>query len=448
MAKPPLDGIRVIDSSQVFALPYTGGLLADMGAEVIKVEGPGRIDITRTGGLYGTFPDYEAGDLWWDRASTFNLVNRGKKSLTLDLTTHRGRELYLDLARVSDVVMESYTPRVMRGWGLHYEGLRKVRPDIIMVSNTGYGHGPGPYSAYPAQATTMEGTHGHCWVTGYTDGPPSKAGASFVDFLATWAALYAIGAALRHRARTGRGQWIDLGMYQCGVTFLSEYLMDYTVNGRVGGRSGNRHPYRAPQGCYRASGEDEWVVLSVGSYAQWRALCGLIGVPGLVRDSRFASAHARGKNHDELDSIISIWTANHDKYSLMEMLQGAGVPAGPVLDARDTHLDPHIRSRGILESIDFPQEREMGKRPIIGRPFKDSANQFKIRGPGPSLGEHNAALLMDLLGVGEGELRELTQAGTISTVPLDAEPVIPSQQLKSGRIGSWDADYRARLGLP
>ena len=210
----PLQGIRVVDSSYVFALPYTGGLLADMGAEVIKIEGPARSDITRTGGLYGTFPENEPSGQWWDRSSTYNLINRGKKSLTLDLTTDRGKELFRELVAVSDVVLENYTPRVMRGFGLDYAELRKVRPDIIMASNTGYGHGNGPYSGYPAQATTQEGTHGLCWVTGYVDGPPSKAGASFVDFISTWSAMFAIGAALRHRNLTGEGQWIDMSMYQ------------------------------------------------------------------------------------------------------------------------------------------------------------------------------------------------------------------------------------------
>ena len=157
MAGLPLEGIRVVDSTYVFALPYAGGLLADMGAEVIKVEGPGRPDITRTGGYSGAFPENDSGEDWWNRPSTYNLIHRGKQSLTLDLTDERGRDLFRQLVSVSDVVMENFTPRVMRNWGLDYPNLRKIKPDIIMVSNTGYGHGGGPYSGYPAQATTQEG---------------------------------------------------------------------------------------------------------------------------------------------------------------------------------------------------------------------------------------------------------------------------------------------------
>ena len=176
--KLPLEGIRVLDSTYVFALPYAGGLLADMGAEVIKVEGPGRPDVTRTGGYSGVFAENDMGEDWWNRPSTYNLIHRGKQSITLDMTDERGRELFKELVSVSDVVMENFTPRVMRSWGLDYPNLRKLRPDVVLVSNTGYGHGGGPYSGYPAQATTQEATHGHCWITGYAGEGPAKAGAS------------------------------------------------------------------------------------------------------------------------------------------------------------------------------------------------------------------------------------------------------------------------------
>ena len=450
MAKLPLDGIRVLDSTYVFGLPYAGGLLADMGAEVIKIEGPGHTDVTRSGGLFGAFPENEVKEDWWNRSSIYNLLNRGKLSLALDLTDQRGRDLFRQLAGISDVVMESYTPRVMRDWGLDYQGLRRVRPDIIMVSNTGYGHGEGPYSAYPAQATTLEGTHGHCWITGYPGGPPSKAGASYVDFVAAWAALFAIGAALRHRDRTGQGQWIDLAMYQAGATFVSEYILDYNVNHRLGERSGNRHPTRAPQGCYRARGADEWVVLSVSSDEQWTALCGLMGRQELARDPRFEDLLARARNHDELDSILGRWTAGHDKYQLMEMLQSAGIPAGPVFSSRDTHSDPHLRSRGFLEHVNYPEERGIGRRPFIGRPFKFSRCRLGIKGPAPAFGQHNGPVLRELLGVGREEYLALEDRGVIGTVPTDAEPVFPApieEQLREEYLAGWDRDYRDRLGI-
>ena len=450
MVRLPLDGIRILDSTYVFALPYAAGLMADMGAEVIKIEGPGRPDTTRTTGFQGCFPENEVGEDWWDRSSTYNLLHRGKQSLVLDLRNPRAQEIFRELVSISDVVMENYTPRVMRNWGLDYAGLRKIRPDIIMVSNTGYGHGDGPYSGYPAQATTQEGTHGHCWVTGYPQGAPARAGQSFVDFLATWSAMFAVGGALRYRSRTGKGQWIDLAMYQAGVMFNSEYLMDYMVNDRMGERIGNRHPSRAPQGCYGAQGEDEWIVLSVGSDEQWHGLCGLMGNPDLAEDFRFGDLLARIRNHDELDSVIGDWTSKHDRYRLMEMLQASGIPAGPVFTNRDTHLDPHFKARGFLENVPYPKERGIGTRPFVGRPYKFSKSPLKIRGPSPAFGQHNEPVLMDLLGVSAEEYGTLESEGIIGKVPTTGSPVVPApidDQLRQGVLSSYDSDYREMLGI-
>ena len=348
MAGLPLEGIRVVDSTYVFALPYAGGLLADMGAEVIKVEGPGRPDITRTGGYSGAFPENDSGEDWWNRPSTYNLIHRGKQSLTLDLTDERGRDLFRQLVGVSDVVMENFTPRVMRNWGLDYPNLRKIKPDIIMVSNTGYGHGGGPYSGYPAQATTQEGTHGHCWVTGYPGGGPAKAGASFVDFLSTWTALFAIGSALRYRNKTGLGQWADIGMYQAGVMFLSEYIVDAAANGRDGARIGNRHPHRAPQGCYPALGDDQWITLSVADDAEWLALCDLMGQPELQADPRFLDLPSRRRNHDALDDIINAWTTERGPLRPDACPSRGGNRLGPRIDRQGRSFRPALPGPGIL----------------------------------------------------------------------------------------------------
>ena len=450
MSTLPLEGIRILDSTYVFALPYTGGHLTDLGAEVIKIEGPNRPDTTRTGGLYGTFPENEPGEDWWNKPSTYNLLNRGKRSLILDLSTERGRELFREMVNLSDVVMENFTPRVMRGWNLDYPNLKKLRPDIILVSNTGYGHGDGPYSSYPAQATTQEGTHGHCWITGYSGEGPSKAGRSFVDFLSTWTAVFAIGAALRYRARTGKGQWIDIGMYQAGAMFLSEYIMDAQTNGKEGSRIGNRHPYRAPQGCYPALGADQWLSLSVSSDEQWQALCALMGLEELASDPRFADLISRSHNHDELDEIISGWTRSLDKYELMHLLQGRGIPAGPVLTGQEIHFDPHYQSRNFLERVTYPEERGIGTRLFMGRPYKYANTPLKIRKPAPAFGEDNEHLLMGLLGLGVDSYQKLVEDAIISAVPLkgDLAPRLdPLKSVAEGLLGSWDPDYRDRLGI-
>ncbi|MBI4201133.1 MAG: CoA transferase, partial [Chloroflexi bacterium] len=341
MSRLPLEGVRVLEATYVFALPYAAGILADLGAEVIKIEGPGRIDTTRNTVFLSSLPDAVAGEDPWNRTTTFHMLNRGKRSLSVDLSKEDGRQVLRDLIKVSDVFMENFTPRVMRGWGLDYPNLRRIKPDIILVSNTGYGHGSGPWSDYPAQATTQEATHGLTHVTGYQGDIPSKAGQSYVDFLSCWSALLGIGLALRYRHRTGKGQWVEIGMYQLGSHFVGEYIMDWIANGRLGERMGNRHPWRAPQGCYPCAGQDQWCAISVGDDEEWTSLCQVMGKPELGADLRFTSPLSRMRHHDELDKIIKEWTQGHDKFDVMEKLQGAGVPAGPVFDSQDTNLDKH-----------------------------------------------------------------------------------------------------------
>lgn len=450
MTTLPLEGIRVLDSTYVFALPYTGGQLADLGAEVIKIEGPGRPDITRGGGLYGTFPDNEPGEDWWNRPSTYQLLNRGKRSLVLDMSREEGREIFRELVMVSDVVMENFTPRVMRRWGLDYPNLRKLRPDVIMVSNTGYGHGDGPYSSYPAQATTQEGTHGHCWITGYPGDEPSKAGRSFVDFLSTWSAMFAIGSALRYRNRTGRGQWVDIGMYQAGVMFLSEYLMDAMVNGREGERIGNRHPYRAPQGAYPSAGDDQWLTLSVADDAQWQTLCRLMERDDLAGEAGLKTLSGRQQRHDEIDAAIGEWTRQQDKYDLMHSLQEQGITAGPVLSGKEVHFDPHYRSRNFLERVEYPEERSMGTRIIMGRPYRLSKTPLEVRGPAPRFGQDNVDLLEALLGKPAEQVARWADDSVITMVPIDGEPspaLDPQELVERKQLAEWDPDYRQRLGI-
>ncbi len=445
--KLPLEGLRIVDISNIFSLPYASALLADLGAEVIKIEGPGRIDLTRQGGLSGAYPDNQPGDDPWNRMSTFNLLNRGKKDLTLDLSRPEGREVLKDLIKISDVLMENFTPRVMRNWKLDYPNAKKLNDDLIMVSNSGYGQ-EGPYSQYPAQATTQEATHGLADATGYEGGAPSKAGQSFVDFLATWALVMGTALALRYRRRFGKGLWVDVGMYQLGCAMVSERILDHEANGRRSERIGNRHPWLAPQGCYRCAGEDQWCVLSVRDEEEWKALCREIGRPELESDERFLSNEARIAHHDEIDAVIGAWTARQDKFAVMERLQAAGVPAGAVFDARDLNLDPHLRSRGFLETLDFPPERGIGKRQIIGRPWRLGKTPLRARGPAPTLGQNNRAILEGLLGYSRVRVEELEEAKIIATEPTKARPVVHlemDEHVRQGRLSYWDPDFKAHL---
>ena len=450
MARLPLEGIRVIESTYVFALPYAAGLLSDLGAEVIKIEGPGRIDTTRGGAFGGAHADNDPGDDPWNRTASYNIINRGKKSLVLDLSKPDGLAVLKDLIKESDIVMENFTPRVMRRWGLDYPNMRKLKPGIIMVSNTGYGHGEGPYSEYPAQATTQESTHGLTHITGYRGDIPSKAGQSYVDFLACWSALLGIALALRHRNKTGKGLWIDIGMYQLGCFNTSEHILDWMANGNLGERMGNRHPWRAPQGCFPCSGEDQWCVVSVGDDEEWTGLCRAMGKPELTMDSRFATSLSRVENHDELDRLISAWTKTLEKFDLMERLQGEGVPAGPVYDARDTNLDKHLWARGFLERVKYPEERNLGERVMIGRPWSLSKTPISIKGPAPTLGQHNRELLQGILGYNDSRCDALEEAGIIARKPANPQtpPTISMDELvRRGRIAYHDPTYKQKLDI-
>jgi crotonobetainyl-CoA:carnitine CoA-transferase CaiB-like acyl-CoA transferase len=450
MSKKPLEGMRVIDSSYVFAGPYATGLLGDLGAEVIKVEGPTRPDFTRGGAFSGLLPENEIGSDPWNRMSAYNLVNRGKKSLVIDLTRKEGRDVLIDLIKVSDVIVENFTPRVMRGWGLDYPNMMKINPGIVMISNTGYGRG-GPYSAYPAQATTQEATHGLAAVTGYAGGEPSKAGQSFVDFLAAWTIATAAMLGLRYRRRFGRGLWADIGMYQLGCYNVSEYVLDNIANGAKGERIGNRHRQFAPQGVYRCAGTDAWCALSVRDDEEWRALCTLIGSPQLAGDPQYATEAARRANHDAIDALISKWTATLGKIEAMERLQAAGIPSGAVLDGRDLHFDPQLKARGLIETVQFPDKRGMGScRPLLGRPWKFSANSLSIKGPAPAYGEHNEEVLREILGYDESRCAALASAGIIVDKPVKPREV-PNMSMEKrveiGRLAYWDPEYRKKLGI-
>ena len=447
MSKLPLEGIRVIDSTYVFAGPYAGGLLSDLGAEVIKIEGPGRADLTRTSGF---LPDNSAGADPWNRRSTFNVLNRGKKSLVLDLARKEGRDVLIDLIKVSDVFVENFTPRVMKRWGLDYPNMKAIKPDIVLLSNTGYGYG-GRFSAYPAQARTMEGTQGLAAVTGYPDDLPSKAGQSYVDFLACWSCIMGALLGLRYRRRFGRGLWVDVGMYQLGAYNLGEYILDWIANGTAGQRIGNRHRQFAPQGCYRCAGEDAWCTLSVRDDAEWAALCGVIGRPELARDERYATEAARHAHHDAIDGIISHWIRNVPKLEAMHQLQAAGVPAGAVLDGRDLHFDPQLQAHGFLEMVNFPEERAMGsRRPIIGRPWRFSNLPLHVRSPAPKFGEHNREVLMEMLGYDEARYRAIERAGIVAEKPTntgETKPMGMDERVRRGVLAYWDRDYKERLGI-
>ncbi|MDE2781158.1 MAG: CoA transferase [Chloroflexota bacterium] len=450
LRQSPLSGIRVVDLSRVFAMPYVGAYLADMGAEVIKIDThhAAFIDTTRT--ITGPYPDNDPGREFWNRAGTYQTLNRGKRSLTLDLRSDEGMAVLLDLISVSDVVLENFTPRVTRRFGLDYPSLRKARPDLVLVSNTGYGHS-GPWSDFGAMASALEPTHGTGAFMGYLEldedgslsasATPNKIGNSFTDFLACWSAQMAIMAALYRRALTGQGTWVDLAMYQNGVSFIGEGLLDFAFNGRPARRQGNRHESQSPQGCYPCLGQDRWVVLTVRDDRDWLALCEALGQPDLASDDRFADPITRHRNQTELDRIIGGWTRSRTQAEVVEALRSSGIPVAPVLDGEQLLSDPHLRGRGLFEVVEHPESSGIGRREYLGRGWKLASADVAIRGPAPDLGEANGYVLEEILGLTASQVKSLRRDEVIGEeLAGGAAPgVVPLQ--RQAELG-WIADYR------
>ncbi len=449
MSSPPLQNIRVVDLSRVFAMPFAGAQLADLGAEVIKIDTCQAQFMETTRTITGPMPDNQAGELWWEQGGTFQTLNRGKRSLTLDLRSEEAQAILKDLVSVSDIVLENFTPRVMARFGLDYASLRAVNPDLIMVSNTGYGHS-GPWRDFGAMASALEPTHGTGAFMGYLDegdsgrlqpgAVPNKVGNSYTDFLATWTALVSVMAALLHRARTGRGAWIDLAMYQAGASFIGEGLLAYSFNGQRNRRIGNRHTSMAPHGCYPCQGEDQWVTVAVRNDTDWQAFCGAIGSPDLAADTRFATAPQRLAHQDELDEMVAGWTRERNSYEVMETLQQAGVPAGPVLTAGQALRDPHFGHRGFFERVDHPAETGLGTKEYIGRGWKFSDSDAAVRGPAPLLGEANEYALRDILGLSSGQLEALADQEIIGAAPIGGRPPSSVSMETQVELG-WIAAY-------
>ena len=451
---PPLENIRVVDLSRVFAMPFAGANLADLGAEVIKIDTCQAQFMETTRTITGPFPDNSPGELWWEQGGTFQTLNRGKRSLTLDLRSDEAQTIVKELVSVSDIVLENFTPRVMTRFGLDYASLREVKPDLIMVSNTGYGHS-GPWSNFGAMASALEPTHGTGAFMGYMedDGSgklqpgviPNKVGNSYTDFLATWTALVSVMAALLHRAKTGRGTWVDLAMYQNGASFIGEGLLAYAFNSERVRRMGNRHSAMAPHGCYPCAGEDQWVTIAVRDDEDWLAFCRAVEAPRLAVESRFSTVRQRLEQQDELDAIVSEWTGQRTSYQVMETLQGAGVPAGPVLTAGQALMDPHFRQRGFFEKATHPEETGLGMKEYIGRGWRFSASRAGIGGPAPLLGEANDYALREILGISAERVEALAEQEVIGTEPIGGRA--PSQvpmdaQVELGWVAAFDPDFK------
>jgi len=407
MARLPLQSLRVIDVSHFMAGPTVGSVLADMGAEVIKVESIKRVDGWRGSTRLGI-------DQSWEMSFPFNGVNRNKYGITLDLANPKGVNIFKILVKSSDIVIENFTPRVMANLGLDYPVLKEIAPAIIMISLPGYGS-TGPWKDYTAFAYPIEEMAGFPQMTGYPDGPPLLMGHGGGDGPAGIMGAFAVLTALQYRQRTGKGQYIDLSQCEAMTCLAGDAILDYTMNQRVQGRQGNRHPFLAPHGCYRCRGEDKWVTIAVGSDSEWQSFCRAIGNPAWAGDERFSDTLNRWQNQDELDRLISEWTIRHDHYEVMHLLQKAGVASGAVLDHKELLEDSHLNERGFYEVVD---REAVGTHSYPGSPIRLSKTPARIRMPAPCLGEHNEYILSNIVGLSEEEIQELVDEQVIGKRPF------------------------------
>ena len=417
--KGALSGIRALELAEIWAGPFCGSVLGDLGAEVVKVEAIQRIarGAIKPPPHASGYPDGDPGERPWNRSSNFNALSRNKRGLTLDLTTKQGADAFKELVNVSDVVFTNYAFGVMDKFGLGYDELKKVKPDVIALFTPGYGN-TGPYKTFRSMGMVIDAITGHTALRGYPDMDLSRNSlVHHPDAVAGATAVFAICLAIHRRARTGEGGFIDLSQAESFMPHLGEVYLEHAISGAPRARRGNRRPDMAPHGVYRCAGEDRWVAIAVDSDERWREMCGAMQMPQLARNPRFKTLAARLRNQDELDAAVERWTRTMTRYEVASALQERGIAAGPVLDCgADAYDDPHLQERGYFQAVEHP---DAGMHLMSG-PIWRMANRSEIRhDPAPGLGEHNELILGDLLGMSHSRLAEMEANRTIGTTPLE-----------------------------
>jgi crotonobetainyl-CoA:carnitine CoA-transferase CaiB-like acyl-CoA transferase len=385
----PLSGVRVLDFSWVWAGPFCTLALAYLGGEVIRVESSRRLCATRC------LPPFLGDKPGPNRAGPYNQWNHNKLGVELNLARKEAVDIACDLVRHCDIAIENFGPGVIDRMGLGYEVLSRHRPDLIMVSMSGYGR-TGPYSHFVNYGPQLGAQSGLLSVTGYAGDRPREAAVAYSDPAGGLFTAYLLAAALIHRRRTGAGQYIDLAMLEVLEMFQPEMLLQYAMTGRNPGPVGNRDSVMCPHNCYQAlGGAEAWVTIATGNENEWRALCQAMGSASMADDPRFATAAARKRNEDELDRIITQWTARRDRWEITKLLQRHGVAAFPSFTSKDVAEDPHLRERGFLVRL---EHAEGGWLTEPGIPWSMSATPCRVRCASPPLGRDTEDVLTRLLG--------------------------------------------------
>ncbi len=396
----PLADVKILDLMWVMAGPAGTRILADHGATLVRVDSQRRIDTART---LQPFLNRKPGP---DNSALFQNLNVGKYGVSIDLTKEAGREVIRDLVRWADVVTESFSPRAMKGWGLDYQSLRKIKPDIIMISSCLMGQ-TGPWAQFAGFGNLAAAISGFFNLVSWPDRPPAGPFSAYTDYVAPRFTALSILAALEHRRQTGQGQYIDQSQAEASLHFLTPAILDYTVNGRIQEKMGNHDLSLAPHGVYPAMGKDRWLVLAIQTEQQWQALCSVMGKPDLQTDERFATMAARLANQDELDDIISAWTHTQDRLALEEMLQARGVPAGAVRSLHELTTDPQLQHRGHFVQL---EHERLGPITVEGTRFRLSRTPAEVKRATPYWGRDNQYVLEKILGYSEEKITELIVA--------------------------------------
>lgn len=403
-----LSHIRVLDLSRVLAGPWAGQLLADLGAEVIKVEQPGKGDDTRGWGP-PYLKDQEGQDT--SEAAYFLSTNRGKESITIDIRSESGQHLVRQLVGHADILLENFKVGGLVKYGLDYESLKTVNPGLIYCSITGFGQ-TGPYSKRPGYDFMIQGMGGLMSVTGERDeqpgGGPQKVGVALADVLTGMYATTAVLAALAYRDRSGEGQHIDLALLDVQAACLANQAMNYLTSGKAPGRLGNAHPNIVPYQTFATA--DGYIIVAVGNDAQFVRFCELIGQAELAKDSRFIRNADRVSHRDELVPLLAEMLSGRSSEDWLAALERAGIPCGPINTLDKVFENPQIQHREMRVELPHPLA---GQVPLVGSPLKFSATPVQYQRPPPTLGEHTHQVLTRILGLSEQEIHVLHDQGTI-----------------------------------
>jgi len=383
--------IRILDFTWVLAGPYATRILADFGAEVIKVQPlTPEAEDTFSRGYYNTW-------------------NRNKLGITLNLNKPQGVAIAKRLVGISDAVVENFTPRVMANWGLNYESLKQIKPDIIMLSMSTMGN-TGPWRDYVGFGPTVQAFSGITYLTSFPDKPPLGLGYSYADHVAGLMAALALLGALEYRQRTGEGQYIDVSQAEAMASLLGEAIVDYTRNGSLPEPVGNNSTQAAPHGVYRCQGDDRWCAIAAFTDEEWEGFKRALGSPAWAEDSRFTSLAGRLENVDELNRLVKGWTRQHSAEEVMAWLQEQGVAAGVVQDASDLANDPQLKQRGFFVELDHP---ELGKTISDATPIRLSDTPAKFNRAAPTPGQDNDYVYKQLLGMSGDEVIQFREQGVI-----------------------------------